>query len=196
MAEEDWLGRRLGFFLSGVLAVGDRPTVEQETGVDLETSGITLGVDYKFSEKIVWGGALGYMSTDGDLKENTGRLDSTGYALSTYFLYLPAEQWYFDVIASYGNIDFENERVINFPGNRQIARAEPKGDQSFLALGGGYDLQKGASILTLFGRGSYLDVGIDPYEEQNAPGWVWLSDLRTCSRWWPRQGSNTSTTAA
>ena len=168
--EEDWLGKRLGFFMSGILAVGDRPTVDEETGFDLETAGVTLGLDYKFTDKFVWGGALGYMSTDGDLKGSGGSLDSKGLSLSTYLLYLPAEAWYLEAIASFGDIDFESERVIDFPGNRQVARSDPQGNQTFLAFGGGYDAQRGASILTLFGRGSYIDVDIDPYSEQNAPG--------------------------
>jgi len=168
--DDGWLGKRLGFFMSGILAVGDRPTVEQETGFDLETSGITLGVDYKFTEKVVWGGALGYMSSDGDLQGSGGKMDSTGLSLATYFLYLPAAAWYLEAIGSYGDIDFESERVIDFPGNRQVALAKPQGNQSFLAIGGGYDAQKGASILTLFGRASYVGVDIDPYQETNAPG--------------------------
>ncbi len=168
--DEGWLGKRLGFFLSGLLSVGDRPTVGQETGFDLETTGVTLGLDYKFTDKVIWGGALGYMAADGDLRGSGGKMDSTGFTLSTYFLYLPTEAWYLEAIASYGSIDFETERVIDFPGRRQVARGDPQGDQSFFALGGGYDFTKGASILTLFGRGSWIGVDIDPYSETNAPG--------------------------
>jgi uncharacterized protein YhjY with autotransporter beta-barrel domain len=166
----DWLGRRLGFFMSGILAVGERPTVAVETGFDLETAGITLGVDYKFTEKVVWGGALGYMSADGDLQGSGGKMDSTGLSLATYFLYLPANSWYLEAIGSYGGIEFDSERVIDFPGRRQVAEASPEGNQTFLALGGGYDAEKGASTLTVFGRGSFIGVDIDPYQETNAPG--------------------------
>jgi uncharacterized protein YhjY with autotransporter beta-barrel domain len=169
-ASEDAGIGRLGLFINGVVGSGDRPDSERETGFDFDMSNLTLGLDYRVSDALVLGGALVYISSETDLAGSGGELDGDGVSLAGYGLYFPSETWYLEGVLGFGQSDFESSRVIDFPGMRQVATAEPEGDNVLVALGFGRDSNFGSSTVGLFGRGSLLSGTIDAYQEHGAPG--------------------------
>ncbi len=163
---------RLGFFASGQISLGDRPTTPRETGFDFETLGLTVGVDYRLSDRFVLGAAAGYLDTDTDLVADGGSLDATGTSLSAYATYY-VDKLYLDAVASYGRQDFDLVRHVDLPQpfqgrRRHSASGSPEGRQLSLSLGGGYDAQLRALSLGGFGRLSYVDAEIDGYVERGA----------------------------
>ncbi len=166
----DDLGGRLGFFFNAVAGAGDQPQTDYEAGFDFEILGLTTGVDYRWTDSIIFGGALGFIATDADIVGDGGELDADGYSLSAYATYY-RERYYLDGTLSYGRTEFESTRVIEFPGQpREIARGDSGGDQIGLTLGGGYDREIKSAVVGGFGRLSYVDADLDGYVERGAGG--------------------------
>jgi outer membrane autotransporter protein len=163
---------RLGFFVNGQASFGDRPTVAGETGFDFDTAGVTVGIDYRFSDRFFLGGAVGYLDTGTDLAGNAGDLDVRGTSLSLYGSWFLA-RFYVDGTLGYGVQEYDATRNLDLPQpfggrNRFTASGSPDGDQLSWSLGAGYDADLGAWSLGGFGRLSGVDADIDGYAETGA----------------------------
>ena len=163
---------RWGLFVNGRISLGDRPTTARETGFDFETLGLTAGVDYRLSDRVVIGGALGYLDTDTDLDRDGGRLDANGTSLSAYASY-SRDSFYLDGVLSYGRNEYDLIRNIDLPQpfrgqQRFTALGSPDGSQLSASLGAGYDAQIKSFTLGGFGSLSWVDSTIDGYLERDA----------------------------
>lgn len=162
-----------GFFLTGSYGTGEKDKTAREQGFDFDSWSLVSGVDYRFSDRFVLGGAFGYAMTNSSIENNAGDVDLDGFGLSVYGTYTVGEM-YFDFIAGYGIKDFDTKR------NVQYAVAAKTGgtttvNQSFsgntdstdidLSLGGGYNLILGAFGITPYARIGYLRSDIDGYIE-------------------------------
>ncbi len=161
---------RFSFFASGRVDVGDRPGTELEAGFDLETLGLTIGLDYQLSPRVVVGGALGYVDTDTKVDGDGGGIDVRGYSVSGFATYF-RERFWLDGILSYNRTDYDFLRNIDLPrpfeGQRRLAaRGRPQGSQLAVDLGAGYDSSFGATSLSGFGRLSYIDAEVDAFTEE------------------------------
>ncbi len=160
---------RLGFFVNGRISMGSRDETSSEEGFDVDSSGITTGIDYRVSDRFIVGGALGFLDTDLELVRDGGALDAEGYSLAVYSTYF-RDRFYLDTIAAIGRNDYEISRHVDlgipFQGrNRWISRATPSSDQLSLALSSGFDRVVGASTVSLFAGASYVEAQIDEYRE-------------------------------
>ncbi len=163
---------RWGLFVNGRISLGDRPSTARETGFDFETLGLTAGADYRLSDRLVLGGALGYLDSDTDLVQDGGRLDASGYSLSAYGSYY-RKNLYLDGVLSYGRNEYDLRRNIDLPQpfegrQRYTALGSPDGSQLSASLGAGYDAQIRAWSLGGYGGLSWVDSEIDGYAEQGA----------------------------
>ncbi len=163
---------RWGLFVNGRISLGDRPTTLRETGFDFETLGLTAGVDYRLSDRVVIGGALGYLDTDTDLDRDGGQLDARGTTLSAYGSYT-RESFYLDGVLSYGRNEYDLIRNIDLPQpfrgqQRFAALGSPDGSQLSASLGLGYDHQIKSLTLGGYGSLSWIDSTIDGYTERDA----------------------------
>ncbi len=163
---------RWGVFVTGRMSFGDRPTTTRETGFDFETLGLTAGADYRVSDRLVFGGAFGYLDSDTDLVQDGGRLDARGYSLSAYGSYYSGK-FYLDGVLSYGRNEYDLRRNIDLPQpfrgqQRYTALGNPDGSQLSASLGAGYDAQIRAWSLGGYGGLSWVDSEIDGYAERGA----------------------------
>ncbi|MEM7582609.1 MAG: Calx-beta domain-containing protein [Acidobacteriota bacterium] len=161
-----------GLFINGRVSFGEAPQTDRESGYDFDTQGITAGVDYRVSDRLVLGIGLGYLGTDVDVADDGGTLEVSGYSLSLYGTFY-TRNFYLDAIVAYGRNDYELERILNLPvafrgGARLVTRGEPEGDQLSVDLGVGYDFSIGAATLGGFVRASLVDATVDAYGEIGA----------------------------
>lgn len=168
-----WDFGRLGLFINGVLGTGDRDFTANEPGFDIDTYNLTAGVDYRFTENLVLGTALGYAQAEADIDGNAGEVDTDGYGLALYGTYYVG-QLYFDVIGVYGTKDYEILRNVNYSisatggGTTQVNQSfegDPDADEFGLAGGVGYSFIQGALTIQPYGMLQYLDTDIDGYTE-------------------------------
>ncbi len=167
---------RWGFFLNGSFNFGDKDTTENESGFDFNTAGITAGADYRFSDKLVTGGAVGYASSDLSFDSSGGGLDTETWHLAAYGTYSWTERFYVDAIVEYGWQSYDARRNIRYQVasttsavSRQ-AKADYDGTQFGASIGAGYDIDEGPLSYGVYGRAGYIQADVDGYREQGAGG--------------------------
>jgi uncharacterized protein with beta-barrel porin domain len=163
-----------GFFLNGSLYFGDKDATINEAGFDFETAGVTAGADYRFNDRFVAGGALGFARDNTDFDASGGGLDTDTWRLSAYGTYYLSDRWYVDGILGYGWHDYDSRRGIRYrladnPVDRS-ATSSYDGRQYGGSLGAGYNFNRDALTLALYGRLSYTKVDVDGFEETDALG--------------------------
>lgn len=162
-----------GFFINGNISSGkqDLNLARGNTGVDFDSRGITAGVDYRFSNRMVAGAAIGYANFDADISGGSS-LDTRGLLLTGYGSYYLNERLYWDSRISYGRIDLEQQRRIRFQlgGTTYDALASGKTDASQLTLASalGYHLNYGPWSVTPSASLRLIRNEIDAFAETGA----------------------------
>lgn len=167
---------RLGFFINGTLLFGEEDSTDQEGGSEFDTSGLSIGIDYRYTDNLVGGLAFGFSNTTTEFTGNDGELTALGYTLTAYGSYY-FKQFYVDVTFGLGGSDFEQERSITYTGVSQIMTSDFFGNQSSLSIGGGADFSFMGWNINPFTQISTTTVNIEDYEEKasdpDAPGAGW-----------------------
>lgn len=177
------LGSRWSGFITGQVARTDEEKGDGAPGFDGRGYGLTAGVDYRASEQWVLGAALGYDTSDSDLLEDRGSVDSKQITGTVYASWVSPSNFYADFLAAYSRINFDLERVIRYrigaggAAETQVAQAalaSPDGDSSTFALSLGRDFHSGAWTTSAYLRGELTNVDLDGYDEvarlPDAPG--------------------------
>lgn len=163
---------KLGVFINGSVSFGDKASSSNELGFDVDTTGLTFGADYRFSDKFIAGGAIGYVDNETDFDSNSGSMDVDGYTLSAYGTYYHDENSYLDAIFSVGWNDFSNTRTINVGSGFPVAeiKGDSKGQEFSLSVGGGYDFYHESFSFGPVARINYIKADIDSYAESSLTG--------------------------
>lgn len=117
-ADPDSIGEttRVGFFINGSLRRGSQDTTMYETPFDFRSNSITAGVDYRFTNRLILGLALGHSNGSTDFTDGTGHLDSHSNLASLYGTYYN-EAFYVDVMGTFGHISYDAARSTVFSIN-------------------------------------------------------------------------------
>jgi len=165
---------KLGIFITGRLNFGDHDQTENEEGFDFDTLGVTIGADYRFTNNLVIGGAVGYSDSEVEFNFDGGDLQSDSITYSVYGTYY-SDKFYMDVLAGGGGADFDSRRIMVFADNRggvdTIALGSTDGDQSLLSVSLGYNFEKNGWLFSPYLSYDSLDAEIDPYSETEGQGW-------------------------
>ncbi len=166
---------RWGFFATGTIGNGSRDPGEVDPGGDFDNYGLTAGVDYRVSDSLVVGAALGFNSNDSQLNQNLGDLESRGYSLSAYGSLFRGNNYYADAVLTMGRTSTDITRRINYTlpslsgGTTtidQVATGSPDSDQQSFALSVGKDFNRGAWSFGPYLRGTYTRLDFDGYVER------------------------------
>ena len=159
---------RLGVFLNGQVAFGDQNRTNREPGFDARTQGITGGVDYRFTDRFILGGAAGYMRTKSEFDLSAGDLKARGYTLSAFGTYYVSNEFYMDGILTYGRNSYDSRRKIVFSGFDASAAGDTDGAQRAAGLSTGYNFHRGGLTFGPTARVNYVNVYVDGFEEKDA----------------------------
>jgi len=189
-AAGDGDGGRLGLFINGRVGSGSKDTTDLEAGYDVDTTGITAGLDFLMTDQFVLGGAVSYGTTEADFDSGTstlsgGSTETDGYSLALFGSWY-GERSYLDLIVSYSQLDVESKRRISYtlaPGDLTDpdgvdltetwdATARGKTDSDMFSAGAsfGYDFGSGGWRVGPYLAVNYLDVSVDGFAETGAPG--------------------------
>ncbi len=174
-ADDGALGSRLGVFVSGSFDFGDKDGTDNESGFDFDVSSFTAGADYRFTKKLVLGGAFGYGYTDLDIDNSGGSLDDDAWTLSLYGLYNFDEHLWVNGIFSYTWNHYDSNRRIAYDLSDaeavdRNADADYDGSQYAISLSAGYDIFRKGFTLGAFGTFAYSRTDVDSYQESGATG--------------------------
>jgi outer membrane lipase/esterase len=176
--DDELIGKgRLGVFANGYYGSGDKDVTDFEAGYDVDTSGGTLGLDYRFTDAFVAGAAIGFGKITADF-DNGGEYEvkSTSGSL---FASLYGQRFYLDGIVTYSSQDHDSRRHINYevtapPGPMgaplidtidEFPRGSTNGDTFGAGLSFGYDFGSGGFRFGPILAISYLDVNVDGFTE-------------------------------
>ena len=162
------LGGRLGFFINGNLGYGNRDTTELEEGFDSDVYNITAGVDYRLSDAMILGAAVGYSNTNADFDTSSNNTEVDAWNGMLYGTYYPTEALYVDGILSAGTSSYDVRRRDPFSG--LTATGKTDGTSFGAALGAGYDFQRAQWSFGPYGRLNYVKVKVDGYRESPTAG--------------------------
>jgi len=157
---------RLGIFATGQGSFGSEDATSKEPGYDYHTTGITLGVDYRFTDQFLLGMAFGYLRTKAAYDSSAGDSAANGYNLSAYGTYYILDRLYVDGIVTGGWNTYNSER--NIPDATAIANSNTNGTQFSVSVSTGYNFNVGAFGFGPTGRVNYVQVHIDGYQESGA----------------------------
>jgi outer membrane autotransporter protein len=170
---------RWGFFATGTIGRGKSRGQNRTPGFEFDTSGITAGVDYRFSDRFVGGMSVGFSRNDAETRGGDGSIDTRGWTLSGYASWFNDRNWYVDGVLSYGANDYTLDRALAYTitaldGSRTVvdqrARADSEGSLLGTAVSVGRDFQRGAWNISTYLRGNYARVDLDAYEERMLAG--------------------------
>ena len=164
---------RWGVFLNGNARYGENQTSDTQSGYDFDVLGLTLGADYRFSQELVLGLALGFADTDAELEN--GELESQNNSVSTYLSWYPTTAVYFDALASFGDTRYDNRRQVD---DIRI-QSETDGNELSFYLSGGYNYQFKAWQFGPTFRLGYSRVKIDGFSEQGQSGFEFVYSDQT-----------------
>jgi len=157
---------KLGVFVNGNFSTGDRDSTELQTGYDLDSIGITAGLDYRFTPELVLGFAIGLTDTETDFDNNEGSQDIEGLNYTLYGTYSLGDL-YLDASISAGQQDYDSTRLVAYADGtvNTTPRASTEGDllNGYIALG--YNLPVDQLQVSAYGQLHYVDIEIDGFEE-------------------------------
>ncbi len=162
----EFLGRNLGVFLNGQGGFGDRETTSREIGFEFYTAGVTLGADYRFTDQLIVGAAVGYISANGEFAAPGGDFTMRRVTLSVFGTYYLADKFYVDAIFTCGWDDYKTTRKVS--GADLSARGDTDGTQLALSASGGYNFKIAGLSLGPYVRATYIDAFVDNFRERGA----------------------------
>ena len=154
---------RLGLFGNGLGSFGEQRETANEAPYDFHTVGLTVGADYKLTENVILGAALGYLGTRADVNDGSGNLAIDNFNVSAFGTYYLGNTFYVDGIVTGGLNRYDQERNLS---SGQPVRSHPDGDQIGVSVGGGYDFHVGALTAGPTARLNYLYLFIERYLER------------------------------
>jgi outer membrane lipase/esterase len=104
---------RLGFFVNGTLRRGSQDTTTYETPFAFRSNSITAGVDYRYTDHLIFGLAIGHSSGSTNFSDGSGRLDSRSNLASLYGTYYN-QALYVDLIGTYAHLTYDATRSTDF----------------------------------------------------------------------------------
>jgi uncharacterized protein with beta-barrel porin domain len=168
-----------GFFATGNIGRGEQEEGRAGPAFDYDIEGITAGIDYRFNDTWVAGGALGYTRQDTDLNDEQGQVALHGWSVSGYSTHNFHENWYVDGVLTAGRNQYTLERRIDYtvptPGGgsshvQQRAVGTPDGDLFSAAFTFGGDFHRQSFTFSPYGQMVYARIGFDGYTEDMHSG--------------------------
>jgi outer membrane autotransporter protein len=165
---------RWGMFLNGRFSTGKKNETANEGGFDYDLYNVTLGVDYRIRQNLIFGVAAGFGGVDSDYRGNRGDLKIDSWTASAFLTYFANDTFYADLLATYGENDYDSRRRIQFDiGGESIdrtARGSTDGRQFSVGGGFGWDFSRNAWTYGPHGGFYYYDVDVDSFNERGANG--------------------------
>jgi outer membrane autotransporter protein len=162
--------RRFGFYISGSGEVVDVESTNAARGSSFNTAGMSVGADYRVSDRFVLGAALSYSNFDADLNLG-GNLESNGGQANLYATYYD-RGFYVNGIVGGGISSIETRRLTI--GGYAEGETDTTGFDA--TIGTGYDHTVGAFRFGPLASLRYGRVGLDGFREEGALGALYIDE--------------------
>lgn len=133
---------RFGVWTAGQIEIGDTSERSSNSALSFTTSGVSAGLDYRFSERFIAGIGIGYGKDRTEIGNNGTRSDGESWSIGTYGSLRPAENTYLEAVLGYGALSFNSKRYLT--GADGFAYGSRDGQQVFGSLKAGYEVKRDA----------------------------------------------------
>lgn len=162
----------LGVFAQAKFSAGDVDTNPSQVGFGTHTYGVTLGADYRFTDKLVSGLAFTYNNMQANYDQSRGNMDTNSFLGALYGSYYLPKDFYIDWLASYGDSQYDLTRQITYTGFNTKASSKPVANQYDAALSLGKEFNIDNWLLNPYLRAEYINLQVDSFRENGGDGWA------------------------
>ena len=153
----------LAFWSAGVVDFGFTNAGVQRSGFRFTTGGVTVGADYRLSDRLAVGAGLGYGRDVTDIGSSGTKSTGDSYSFAFYGSYRPQPTLFLDGVAGYGTLNFDSQRWVG--DANAFAKGNRGGSEMFAALTAGYEYRNHALLLSPYGRFSITHGTLDAFTE-------------------------------
>ncbi|MCB1869714.1 MAG: autotransporter outer membrane beta-barrel domain-containing protein, partial [Gammaproteobacteria bacterium] len=166
------LGSALGGFLNISYGTGERDDTNQVNAFDYDNYQLVAGVDYRFNDNLVLGGALNYYRADSDFNKvatvSGGGIETDGWG-GTFYASYTRDDFYLEGTLGYAVSDYDiRRRILIAPAIDETAKGTPESRDLSFSIGAGYSIVQGPLTYGPYGRINYSNVDVDSYRETGA----------------------------
>jgi autotransporter-associated beta strand protein len=158
---------RWGIFADGGAAFGTQSSTSNQTGYNFTLGGLTLGADYRVTDKLLVGLATGYSNTASSFYGTGGSVTVNTIPFNAYGAYFSGPLYVYGSLGYALNL-YNLRRDINFDGIGRTATSSTTGNQFNLYGEAGYDLKLSRMILTPAATLTYSALWLGGFSEENA----------------------------
>lgn len=155
-ADED----RIGLFFTGSGEFTHMGGTTNAAGFNLESGGVTAGMDYRFTDKFAAGSSIGYANTTASLT-NGGKAGVDGGRVGAYATYFD-RGLHLDAAVSGGPNSYRTRRTTP---NNTVATGGPEGTEVNLLFAAGYDWKFGGLTIGPVASFQYTNVQLNGFTE-------------------------------
>ncbi|OZG73210.1 autotransporter outer membrane beta-barrel domain-containing protein [Hahella sp. CCB-MM4] len=184
-----------GVFASAHYSDVERDSTSLEAGYEYSATGVTMGVDRRFTPALLAGVAVGWTKHDLDYDGSGGSTNSDLYSVTLY----TTSNWRglnLDVQAGTERGSFDTQRNIQYDESGTTFDAKIKGNtdaaQYFASLQADYPISLDALSLTPYVRADYITMDIDAFEETGGEGYEMAVDEQTLKQYTFKAGLDAS----
>lgn len=166
---------RWGAFVTGSIGRGRSRSSGEALRFDYRLGSVTAGVDYRLSDRLVLGAAVGFSRDETEFSAGRGTLESSGTAVSAFASFWLPQSWYVDANLSAGRNSFDLERslvysLVDRSGATRRIDQRAWGDTDARLTGGslttGRDWQRRSLNIGSYLRAQFSRVDYDPFQER------------------------------
>ncbi len=166
--EHYFSSQRLGVFITGSIITGDKDAQSDIDGYDFDTHSITVGSDYRLTDDVIVGVALGISDSESDTDTTKSEFNGDSLSLSTYGNWYPVNNTYVDWILTYGDNEYDSRRQIAIGSQTENSSSNTDGDQWSMSASVGYEYPIKQYLVSGFFQVGYMEATIDSYNESGS----------------------------
>ncbi|MBI3286148.1 MAG: autotransporter domain-containing protein, partial [Burkholderiales bacterium] len=156
-------GMPVGIWGAGNIDYGSLNALDG-TANKFSSSGLTLGMDMMLHAKLIMGASIGYAKDTTTIDLLGSESKSRQWSASLYASYKPEKNWFIDVVAGHGRLNFDNHRWSEI--DSMLLSGDRSGKVDYASFSLTRDMLLGRTRFQPFGRFDILNAKMDSYTEQ------------------------------
>ncbi|PTN56228.1 autotransporter domain-containing protein [Stenotrophomonas panacihumi] len=153
----------LAIWTGGAINFGDQRPNGRDSAIDFTTTGVSIGVDRAFGERVTLGVGAGYGHDDSGIGQHDSRSQTDAYNVAVYASYQPGDRFYVEGLAGYQWLRFDTRRYVT--DTAALVDGRRDGTQIFASVSAGYPYRSDSLLLTPYGRLDVARASLDAYSE-------------------------------
>jgi len=155
---------KLTIWTGGSINIGER---DGDSGYKFQTTGLSGGVDYRFSKAFAIGLGMGYGRDTSDIGDNGSRSKGTAYTAGLYASYHPGQDYFIDGLLGYQWLSFDSRRYLTSGGG--YVTGDRDGGQWFASVSAGRKFQVEDWQISPYARLDVAKAKLDAFTEDGDP---------------------------